>query len=114
MFTEDILRGLHALEESPWSNLKGQPLDARGLAYRLKQYGAQSRQIRIGTETRKGYTAADLWDAWQRYVPLHPLEHETRETDETEQPEQSDEQADVSDVSQVSRSGTPEGGNWTW
>lgn len=85
MFTEDILEALTAMEESPWSNIKGEPLDARGLAYRLKQYGAQSRQIRVGYQTRKGYAASDLWDAWQRYVPASPppRERNTRNTRNT-------------------------------
>ena len=109
MFTDDILEALTAMEESPWSNIKGEPLDARGLAYRLKQYGAQSRQIRIGFNTRKGYAASDLWDAWQRYVPVsHPAESETSETPETIPPDQAEKQAAVSHVSDVSDSGPPE------
>jgi hypothetical protein len=109
MFTEDILDALNAMDESPWSNIKGEPLDARGLAYRLKQYGAQSRQIRVGFQTRKGYAASDLWDAWQRYVPPStPGDSETSETRETDQPDQAEKQADVSHVSDVSDSGPPE------
>lgn len=73
MSTESILKRLHAIEESPWADLRGKPLDARGLARLLDAYGIRSRNIRIGygDETRvvKGYCAEDLWDAWQRYCP---------------------------------------------
>src|SRR5690606_12216972 len=33
--TAEIISRLHALDESPWADLKGRPLDARGLSYRL-------------------------------------------------------------------------------
>lgn len=71
--TSTILDQLHALPESPWADLRGKPLDARGLAHRLGQYGVKSRDVRVGprAENRvaKGYTAADLHDPWSRYVP---------------------------------------------
>lgn len=38
MPTESILRELHALKEAPWNDLKGKPLNDRGLAQRLRQY----------------------------------------------------------------------------
>ena len=39
MPTDDLLHALHQLAESPWSDLRGKPLDARGLANRLRGYG---------------------------------------------------------------------------
>lgn len=67
--TSEILGHLHALEESPWSNLRGSPLDARGLAWRLGQYGIKSKNLKqADSSVLKGYTAADLFDAWERYV----------------------------------------------
>ena len=35
MSFKELLEGLYRLKESPWSDLKGKPLDERGLAYRL-------------------------------------------------------------------------------
>jgi len=66
MGTKEILDGLHGLEESPWTDLRGKPLDANGLAYRLGKYEIKSRQIR--SVNRKGYRREDLHDAWVRYL----------------------------------------------
>jgi hypothetical protein len=43
MATETILEQLDALEESPWGDLRGKPLDARGLASRLRKYEVHPR-----------------------------------------------------------------------
>ena len=94
--TDSILKALHAMDEAPWLDLRGKPLDARGLAVRLKPYGIGSKQIRTSaTVTVKGYERADMLDAWARYVSLSPKGCETSETSETPQ-------SPVSDVSPVS------------
>ncbi len=68
--TEVILERLTQLEESPWGDLRGKPLDARGLARRLSKYGQIKPGVyRDGAGTVRGYLAADLLDAWQRYLP---------------------------------------------
>jgi hypothetical protein len=73
MCTNDILVALHALEESPWADLKGKPLNPRGLATRLRQYGIARKKVRFGTETAWGYASSDLVDAWARYLsPVSP------------------------------------------
>lgn len=80
--TEELLRGLNNLDESPWHEIKGgNPLDARGLAFRLSKYGIKPRQIfALG---RKGYRREDLHDAWTRYLPpLPPSESERSEIPE--------------------------------
>jgi hypothetical protein len=69
MPTEALLAKLCALEESPWGDLRGKPLDARGLARRLKPYDVRPANVRTGDEVRKGYARADLHDAWARYLP---------------------------------------------
>lgn len=85
--TETILPRLHDLEDSPWGELRGgKPLDARGLARRLRPYGVSRTVIRTGVGTAKGYRREDLWDAWQRYLPavgVPPMESVTRVTSET-------------------------------
>lgn len=68
MFTTELLERLHALDESPWGDLRGRPLDARGLARRLDPYGVKPRQVRVLASTGKGYRREDFWDAWSRYL----------------------------------------------
>ena len=67
--TTVLLDGLHALDESPWRDLRGKPLDAAGLARRLKGFGIRSANVRVGPLVVKGYKQADLRDAWIRYLP---------------------------------------------
>jgi hypothetical protein len=70
--TDALLKGLHALDESPWENVRGSPLDARGLGRRLSAYGIRSKAVRIGGSVVKGYARADFEDAWKRYVNALP------------------------------------------
>jgi hypothetical protein len=77
--TETILQRLHTLEESPWADLRGKPLDSRGLSRRLSKYDVHPKQLRIGEANVRGYEASDLADPWSRYLntedsrPLLPL-----------------------------------------
>ncbi len=82
MSTDAILKTLNAMEESPWGNLRGKPLDSRGLAGRLKKYGVKSKNLRMG-EILKGYDKAHLLDAWERYIPSQPMESATSATSAT-------------------------------
>ncbi|GAA1969277.1 DUF3631 domain-containing protein [Terrabacter lapilli] len=68
MGTDELLDALHRLDEAPWDDLKGKPLDARGLAFRLGKYGIGPRQLKA--INRKGYRRDDLADAWSRYLPV--------------------------------------------
>jgi hypothetical protein len=77
--TETILGKLHALEESPWGDWYGKPLDPRGLAKLLKPYQIKATQVRIGDSTPRGYRSADLMEAWRIYAP----ESETSKTSAT-------------------------------
>lgn len=69
MSTKQILKELNEMDEAPWGNLKGKPMDARGLANRLRKYNVSSTTVRIGERTAKGYRADDLHDSWIRYLP---------------------------------------------
>lgn len=67
--TEAILDELHKLEESPWGDLRGKPLDARGLASRLRKYEVHPKSVRLADgRTPKGYRCEDLADIWSRYL----------------------------------------------
>ncbi len=68
--TERLLQGLIDLDESPWADLRGKPLDARGLARRLRKYDVRPGDHRFDDGTRKGYLREDFHDAWRRYLPL--------------------------------------------
>jgi hypothetical protein len=67
--TDHLLEVLHQMDEAPWSDLRGRPLDARGLARMLRRYGITSASVRVGDRAAKGYRRADLHDAWTRYLP---------------------------------------------
>ena len=71
--TETILQRLHELDEAPWSDLRGKPLDARGLARRLRQYEVTSVNVKADGKVLKGYRRESLWDAWSRYLPDPPV-----------------------------------------
>lgn len=76
--TVAVLERLHSLDEAPWADMGGRPLDARGLAKMLREYMTgdnrpiSARNIKASGSVMKGYYTADLADAWQRYCP-HPL-----------------------------------------
>ena len=81
MTTEAVLRALNGMAEAPWNDLKGKPLNERGLAHRLRQYGIKPKVIRVGEATPRGYTRESLHDAWQSYLP--PSSAETSATSAT-------------------------------
>lgn len=69
--TTVILAELCELDEAPWADLDGKPLDARRLAKELSRYGVRPHDLRTGGEVVKGYrtTAPEgLADAWERYL----------------------------------------------
>jgi hypothetical protein len=78
MHTEAILKALNELDEAPWGDLKGKPLDPRRLARFLRDYEVHPDDVRayahdVGEEkVRKGYKREDLHDPWQRYLPPLP------------------------------------------
>jgi Protein of unknown function (DUF3631) len=68
MLTVSILEALNGLDEAPWGDLRGRPLDARGLSRRLAKYGVERRLVRLGNVVGRGYSRADLSDPWRRYL----------------------------------------------
>jgi hypothetical protein len=84
--TDTILEDLHQLDESPWADLRGKPLDARGLSRRLREYvradgtAIKPVVIRVGDATPRGYRRDDLLDAWTRYLPPPPPDSATSAT----------------------------------
>ncbi|WP_406269889.1 DUF3631 domain-containing protein [Streptomyces sp. NBC_00191] len=88
--TVAVLDRLNALDDAPWADLHGKPLDSRRLSRMLGEYVTAdgepiaSRNIRTAGGVLKGYYSTDLYDAWQRYCapppeslpgsPLHALQ----------------------------------------
>jgi hypothetical protein len=70
-----ILDRLNALDDAPWADLDGKPLDNRRLSRMLGEYMTadnepiRSRNIRTAGGVLKGFVATDLDDAWARYCP---------------------------------------------
>jgi hypothetical protein len=97
MRTADLVNALCALEESPWGDLRGKALDARGLARRLRRFDIRPNDHRFTEGTAKGYLRSDFVDAWRRYLPL------TQElaTNATRATRASDSDAPTSDVAPV-------------
>ena len=63
------------LEESPWGDLRGQPLDSRGAGpIACAPTDVRPAKHRFGEMTAKGYLRTDFYDAWTRYLPLPPPE----------------------------------------
>jgi hypothetical protein len=75
--TGKLLEALHVMEEAPWGSLRGEALDARGLARLLKPYGVKPEKLREGDDTFRGYRRGSFEDAWVRYLPatLGEAEH---------------------------------------
>ncbi|MDT0427450.1 DUF3631 domain-containing protein [Streptomyces salyersiae] len=91
MPTVAILDRLCALDEAPWADMSGRPLDSRGLSKMLGEYMTEdntpvkARNIKSAGAVLKGYYAADLYDAWQRYCPPPPSGAATSATSATSQ-----------------------------
>jgi hypothetical protein len=83
MQTTAILEKLLEIDDAPWGDIKGKPLNARGLSKLLGQYGIKPTTIRFGSSTAKGYPAADFEAAWSRYLPPSPATSVTSVTNVT-------------------------------
>ena len=77
--TGALLEELWAAEDAPWGSLRGEPLDARGLARLLKPYGIRPEKLRQREDTFRGYRRANFEDAWARYTPDTPEKAEHAE-----------------------------------
>ncbi|HEV2644138.1 MAG TPA: DUF3631 domain-containing protein, partial [Candidatus Elarobacter sp.] len=83
----DLASGLCEIEESPWGEMYGKALDARGLARRVKPFAIRPRTVRFsdGT-TAKGYHREQFEDAFARYhsdvpnAPAQPFDDFDRHT----------------------------------
>ena len=70
LFTKDLISELKAIEGAAWSSWnKGQGIAPHDLSKNLRGFEIESRKIRIGAETKQGYTLDMFEDAFTRYLP---------------------------------------------
>jgi hypothetical protein len=68
-----IVAELLALDEAPWGDLRGRPLDGRQLGRLLRPFRISSRTVRIpGADTVNGFQREQFEDAWRRYLRWQP------------------------------------------
>jgi putative DNA primase/helicase len=68
--TVEFIKALCADDEKPWSTYnRGLPIKPRQLSKKLKEYDIQSKTVRIGLDTAKGYEKSQFEDAFFRYIP---------------------------------------------
>jgi hypothetical protein len=65
----DLARHLTDIEGAPWASLRGAPIDAQGIAKRLKPYDVRPGSHWFGDASGRGYLREDFHDSWQRYLP---------------------------------------------
>jgi hypothetical protein len=70
--TTTLLTELNKRDDAPWGSLRGEALDARGLARLLRPYGIGPKPLRLHDDVHKGYEREDFEDAWKRYIPQPP------------------------------------------
>jgi hypothetical protein len=72
MFSEDIVRELHAIEGGPWAEWGrgGKPISQNALARLLKPIAPGN--VWTGTERKKGYERHQFRDVFDRYLPPEP------------------------------------------
>lgn len=77
----DLIEALTDDSESPWATYNhGRLITPRQLAKLLKAYGIQSKTVRFGHDTPKGYDAAQFEDAFARYLDPQNLPQRRNET----------------------------------
>ncbi len=85
MSTEAILTELRKMDEAPWSDLRGKPLDPRRLARLLGGYQVSSTKVKVDGRSLQGYRREHLHDSWTRYLTQLPQQAEPPEPVEPSQ-----------------------------
>jgi putative DNA primase/helicase len=71
--TAELIKALCEDDEKPWATYnRGLPIKPRQLASKLKGYGIQSKTIRLGVDTPKGYDKEQFAEAFTRYISASP------------------------------------------
>jgi len=79
MHSADVVARLRAIDDAPWSDLNGKPIDAQRLARELSVYQVSPLTFKHEGTNAKGYVThptsnqvdqVGLADAWARYLPM--------------------------------------------
>jgi putative DNA primase/helicase len=71
--TASLIEALCADDEKSWATYnRGKPITPRQFAKRLKEYGIQSKTVRIDFKTPKGFELEQFSDAFARYLSPTP------------------------------------------
>ena len=70
IFTAELLQRLKKIEDGPWAS--DERFDGRKLSRLLRPFGITAATVRIGAETRKGYTWEHAEAAFARYLASQP------------------------------------------
>ncbi|GAA1332386.1 DUF3631 domain-containing protein [Saccharothrix algeriensis] len=79
MHSADLVARLRAIDDAPWSDLNGKPIDAQRLARELSVYQVAPLTFKHEGTNAKGYVTypttsqveqVGLADAWARYLPM--------------------------------------------
>ncbi|MDD5462874.1 MAG: DUF3631 domain-containing protein [Methylococcales bacterium] len=74
IFTAHLIEALCEDDEKTWATYnRGKPISPRQISSRLKGYGIESKTIRIGYDTKKGFTKDQFQESFERY--LHSSEN---------------------------------------
>ena len=72
--TADLIEALCADDEKSWATYnRGKPISPRQFAKRLKEYGINSKTVRIDYKTPRGFDREQFEDAFLRYLAPTPL-----------------------------------------
>jgi hypothetical protein len=78
----ELAAALCEIETSPWGDIRGRVLDARGLARRLKRFSIRPKSVRLEDgSTPKGYLLEAFEDAFARYLSASERHTATTRTD---------------------------------
>ena len=64
-----LVERLTELEEAPWADWWGKPIDPRFLATKLRPYGVKSTKVKYDGKPLQGYRWEHLAPVWDKYVP---------------------------------------------
>ncbi|WP_322629938.1 DUF3631 domain-containing protein [Halothiobacillus sp.] len=69
--TADLIQELCSDDEKPWATYsRGKPLSPRQLGRKLKGYGIQSKNMKVGYDSvKKGFDRSQFTEAFARYLP---------------------------------------------
>jgi hypothetical protein len=101
--TADLVARLLAMDEAPWGDIRGKPIDPRILARLLREYDIRPKVLRVGSGVIRGYDAADFADAWSRYLPPPPEKSVTAVTAKQLAPDKLNGGGHVTDATHVTR-----------